>query len=347
MNFINKFNTTEDFINSATTLDNMPHFIAYDVESDNVWLKDHHLPLDILYYDKINQKTFIAKGNYWAPEFYPAENFTPLGIVVIPSSHDVYGDKSCGIMSLKWMSCDDPQNGSNSLTTMVWGDGSTDISALTNYNTLPYVGSLKGNRDTISGYTQASVYLPSDVLTGAVCYQNNNLKYYADNTDDLAAPTPFLFSGLPNMIYRTTAATATALSDFKGKENTDIILAQRGDKSEPSWKPNSSTSSDYPAVSCCNLFAPEGMNKGDWYLPSCGELSYAFAHKNDISNIITVLNETYSTQFTTLASTVATSTEVSSSTIMSIQCMNGHVASTEKNIVGHVRAFTRFNEIAN
>jgi hypothetical protein len=40
-------------------------------------------------------------------------DYEPIGIVVVPASHDVYGTGECGVMSLYYMDPDNPDNGSN------------------------------------------------------------------------------------------------------------------------------------------------------------------------------------------------------------------------------------------
>jgi hypothetical protein len=39
------------------------------------------------------------------------EQITPIGVVVIPTSHNVYGTGECAIVSLNTMSCNTPDTG--------------------------------------------------------------------------------------------------------------------------------------------------------------------------------------------------------------------------------------------
>ena len=50
---------------------------------------------------KNNKITIIKKTLIAAVD---KTNYIPVGIVVVPGSHNVYGDGSCGVMSLKEMS---------------------------------------------------------------------------------------------------------------------------------------------------------------------------------------------------------------------------------------------------
>lgn len=54
---------------------------------------------------------------------YPSSKFegTPIGVVVIPTSHDVYGNGSCGVLSLVNMSCQTPDTGTTANETITYG----------------------------------------------------------------------------------------------------------------------------------------------------------------------------------------------------------------------------------
>lgn len=67
---------------------------------------------DVLLWDKINQKKLFTSSDNLSN--YPADSYTPIGVVVIPASHNVYGDGSCGVMSLKEMNRESPDSGSTS-----------------------------------------------------------------------------------------------------------------------------------------------------------------------------------------------------------------------------------------
>ena len=60
-------------------------------------------PCDLCFYDKTTDKVIIVGGEEWSSTAYPSSRYTPIGVVVVPGSHDVYGDGSCGVMSLKPM----------------------------------------------------------------------------------------------------------------------------------------------------------------------------------------------------------------------------------------------------
>ena len=73
----------------------------------------HAVAADILMYDKEQSRKFILKSGTDFSK-YPSNRYVPIGIVVVPGTHNVYGDGSCGVMSLKAMNCDTPSTGGTS-----------------------------------------------------------------------------------------------------------------------------------------------------------------------------------------------------------------------------------------
>ena len=93
---------------------------------------------DYVLYDKVNdEKICVEYGTDLSN--YSSEQYTPIGVVVVPGTHDVYGDGSCGVMSLKNMCATDPDNGSSSNSTsgnndvrLCWGSDGMVSNALSN-----------------------------------------------------------------------------------------------------------------------------------------------------------------------------------------------------------------------
>lgn len=154
----------------------------------------------------------LGNGNDIIPEGY-----VPIGIVVVPSSDNRYGQYQCGVMSLCDMSCSNP-----------------------------FVGG--GN----------------EARRNQMCWgEEVSINEFVTSEDD-----------------------------YNGKEKTDAIIAYRGVRSSD-WKPESNTSSDYPAASCCNLFYTPGTNQGDWYLPASGEGKYVMENLNLLESVIAKCNSIY------------------------------------------------------
>ena len=63
---------------------------------------------DLCFYDRTTDSLIIAEGDKWNSSTYPSSRYLPIGVVVVPGSHNVYGDGSCGVMSLKAMNCNTP-----------------------------------------------------------------------------------------------------------------------------------------------------------------------------------------------------------------------------------------------
>jgi hypothetical protein len=63
-------------------------------------------PLDVLFSKNDGSELAIFKRGYW-----PNSGWTPIGIVVVPGSHNRYGDGSCGVISLVSMDCNNPEDG--------------------------------------------------------------------------------------------------------------------------------------------------------------------------------------------------------------------------------------------
>ena len=309
---------------------------------------------DVCFYDKEQDKLIIVSE--WSAETHPASRYTPIGIVVIPSSHDVYGTGEAGVMSLKTMSCTDPQSGSSNDSNtssnrvyMCWGDNSTDISSLPNFNKAPYIG--KGSdvgdaNSTIIGQYDDS-YLPSDGFSAVQCPHDTDAYYYSSSSSYNQAPSPYLTNGERNPLYYQTTSPSSAnnaMSDFDGKGNTEKIIAQRGTKDYNSWTPTYNSGADYPAASCCDMFHTEGTQQGDWYLPAMGELGYIMPPFNKINKAIINIRSAYgsSVGITLMeGNNYWSSTEYSSSRARYVIANYGGVLGYYKDRDWYARAFLR------
>ena len=67
---------------------------------------------DICLYSKKENRLLIVSAD--DIDKCPADKYSPVGVVVVPGSHNVYGDGSCGVMSIKTMNCSTPSTGSDS-----------------------------------------------------------------------------------------------------------------------------------------------------------------------------------------------------------------------------------------
>lgn len=243
---------------------------------------------DICVYDGIDKRFFRFVDNGATDDI---NNYTPIGIVVIPTNHNVYDDGTCGVMSLNHMNCDTPTTG-GSTQNMCWGVYGTDIDTLENLDKVPYVGSNGSVGDEVIGVT-GYAFLPSDHanFTAVTNPYDTGTKYYYNDSDKYI-PSPYNNDGTFNTNYSMTgypSSTANCLVDLDGKGNTQKILTVRGSKDYSSWKPTATTQADYPSASCCDMYYTQGTNRGDWYLPSAGELGYAVVRQQSINDKINQL----------------------------------------------------------
>ena len=244
---------------------------------------------DVCVYNAPNDKLSIV--NDWSADKYPIDTYVPIGLVVVPGSHNVYGDGTCGVMSLNHMNCSSPTTG-GSAQNMYWGVYGTDIDTLENLDKVPYVGSNGSVGDTVIGVT-GNAFLPSDHanFTAVTNPYDPGTKYYYNDSDKYI-PSPYMNDGTFNPNYSMTGSPSSAancLADFDGKGNTQKIIEVRGSKDYSSWTPSTTTQADYPAASCCDMYFTQGTNQGDWYLPSAGELGYAVVKQQAINDKINEL----------------------------------------------------------
>lgn len=318
----------------------------------------YHSPFDIYMYDNTLGYASIVDKNIWNIDDYPSSRYTPLGVVIIPFEHNVYGDNSCGIMSLKVMSCTTPDCGSEIFyssstnnTNMCWGSNVPNLEYITKRPL--------GNTSTglPERYVTSSGYIPSDAFSQEQCRHNTYTNYhYKETTAPIQAPSPYLTDGSRNPGYYQIPSPYSennAYGDFDGRGNTDKIITQRGSKDYSSWKPTYNSETDYPAASCCDMFYTEGTQQGNWYLPAAGELGYIMNNLSELNEFITIMKRVYGNvselyninNYCLLWS--STQFDIDNSFILSLQ--TGSLSESKKIPVynrdyeGHSRAFIRIN----
>lgn len=153
-------------------------------------------PMSVLFVNKndTTQKQIFEQANWPS-----ASDWTPIGIVVVPASHNRYGDKTNGIMSLGCLNSNGTMQttGTTDNVQLEWGGYGTDTS-LTNYTTCD--GS---NKNYL-------VQLQTNSSSTTLSY---------DSVNNIAYPYTDLTATEHNVI------TAGSLSDYDGVGNTDILNA--------------------------------------------------------------------------------------------------------------------------
>lgn len=347
MKYIRKYLTTNSYNEDKSNIQNLDFAVSQDIEANKVYLHkfsrtvspSESSPCDICLYDKTADKLIIVKGNLFSIDYFPADKYTPVGIVVVSGTHNVYGDGSCGVISLKSMNCDTPSIGSTSEQFMNWGVYGINISGLHDLDQVPI-----GN--TSDGIPTGSIsygYLPSDKFSGTQCAHDTDAFYYSSSY----IPSPYLTDGSRNHGYYQTfppSSSSNALADFDGIGNTEKIIAQRGTRDYNSWTPTPNSEADYSAASCCDMFHTEGTSQGDWYLPACGELGYIMPPFNKINDAIGKMRTAYGPSVGVELDTNFTywsSTEYSSNSARYVNTNNGFVSNNLKLNDYYVRAWLR------
>ena len=296
-------------------------------------------PCDLCFYDRTTDSIIIVAGDAWNISTYPSSRYVPIGVVVVPGSHNVYGDGSCGVMSLKPMNCDTPSTGGTLEQTMYWGVYDTNIAILPLLHQVPIGNTSNG----IPTGSDSEGYLPGDKFIGTQCAHDTDAYYHYSPY----IPSPYLTDGSRNPGYYQTSSpssAANALADFDGIGNTATIITQRGTKDYNSWTPGRTTAADYPAASCCDMFYTEGTSQGDWYLPACGELGYIIPPFNKINEAIDKMRTAYGSSVGVELNTGRrywSSTEHSSDFARSVFTNNGGAEFMYKNNAYPIRAWLR------
>ena len=258
---------------------------------------------DIVVYSK-------TKGNIFAVtsrnlDRFDSRLFSPIGVVVIPQSHDVYENGHSGVMSLKYMSCKNPDDGTFDNETIYFGWSNSDScttdlsskfnsisSSATDRCYLPSFGYCMYPPEITSTSFSYNIYLPGDKLDKQVYPLSKTLKYGTNIDSSL---TNFFWGISP---YKFIAEIISEDKDplfnqysgnfFNGKEYTEIW--QNLYPEDDSWKtsaviPNTISIKNHdPAVKTVWRYHTEGTNQGDWYLPAATESIYILSKQTIIEN---------------------------------------------------------------
>lgn len=239
--------------------------------------------MPVVMYNKKTYETFYT--HYcWT---YPRDTYEPIGIVVIPKSHNVYNNQSVGIIGLRLINLWTPDTGGTDRTQIAFGgsgsmcgDGSVKyVNIYTDKTTQTDITSLENNGTSNATYP----FLPTQQLPTAniylkcLCDEHSGYTENA-NTSGRLIPSPYLTDGSRNPDYYTNKATAyNMLGRFDGKEKTAEILklatTQRTWQTDDIIK-DATDKNSFPVACATWRYHTLGTKQGDWYVPSCGEAGY-------------------------------------------------------------------------
>lgn len=265
---------------------------------------------------------------------------TPIGVVVIPASHDIYSleivdnrmPESAGVMALMGMSSKTPETGGTSETTIKFNNTDTELT-IKRFRVLNVVSDLTSNK--LSTTSQSGGLLPSTIKTQTFTELSADGKAKYSNMYSSSGPilpSPYLADGSRNEVYYSRQLSSeNALSDFNGDSNTKNIISELGQ--------------DALAAYCCSRFSPLGTNPGDWYIPSCGEFGYVVARFAEINSAISAVRKAFGSKFGCLlvssGSTYFVSTCQTSNKFYLLSTIYGQVTTGSSTSSFPTRAFTR------
>lgn len=283
---------------------------------------------------------------------YPADQWEPIGIIVIPASNTVVTHKGVGkgkdiMLSLKYMNYSTPDSG-GSAQSMRWGgyNPATDEPGITNYQKSVKIDLSDENVVVVDPpYT----FFASDKFNHRLSAKNPKLGWVGvsiNNWNEYYCPVPFLKDGSANpQFYQPLDGSGPYVNtDFCGVENTTALINHC--TGQPNWKTdptieNKQDENYHPAACCCWRYHTVGTKQGDWYLPAYGEGAYIMAQFNSINQTGSIINCEYgSGKFVALAGggNHWLSSGYSSSYAWGFYTSNGGSDNFSKYFYGYVRA---------
>lgn len=216
-------------------------------------------------------KIFVPWCDYTKSVYH---DYIPIGVVVMPYSHTT--DKTVRVMSLKNMSLNNPSNGSAAQeglvcdTSLIWG-AEREINGLKPCTQLP---TLEGNLIKPKDYA----YFPSDYYGDKG--KGNEFKYSVCMELMHKGISPYSSHYRKNLDALAVIDKETnSLLDYDGKGNTKKILMRQALQTIT----NRYCDGNFPSANLCSLYKTKGLGRGEWYLPSVGELTYLILRYGEIN----------------------------------------------------------------
>lgn len=277
--------------------------------------------LDVVFSSNDGSQLCIISGE----ENWPDSGWTPIGIVIVPGTHNRYGDGSCGVISINGMSTNYPEIGQRSTGSTLSNDSEIGMSKGNYKGRFPssVIPTNLFSSASAFGTSTGTAYTPRQSSSegtgqGFASGSSTSNRYYWPyiNTSNLGPQTQYA-----NEHGYVEDVTGQAACDFNGIRNTAAIYSYY--KSSTQW---TSTSVDASATTPIEIVAPAcvgryktigtlsfldvygdistvdlnygtpsnvNSNTGFWYMPSLGELSYISRYRYTIRNTLSSLFEKY------------------------------------------------------
>lgn len=262
---------------------------------------------------------------------YPSSQFLPTGVVVVPGSHDVYGDGSCGVMAIRTMCGEDIGNTVSDAENGLYVNGDSARShigflyekfPITDRSSYWVTGTVADpyNQVTYPGVDGSLLnycILPSDLYSkefvfngitipvGALCsYDTDSYYISAEFIDYLHEQGIFGYSSSnigvcqsPYLTggYRNTEFSRTT-SPSSGQNSFCDFNGRGNTDSFLQFIEDSGYNICSDGISMfvfCSYFAAPGTSKTDWYLPAIGEWGYIMSRVRRINESIQYCKELY------------------------------------------------------
>ena len=334
MKNIRKFETTAK-MNSSKIEDVSVHFdcetgILYTLPPRKIYAPKKAKAGDGVFYN-VRSGNYEIVGQSKFESVYDAEFYKPIGVVVVPSAHDVYGTGECGVISITTPAdfVEAPYYDGG------WGIKDVYISQK-DYSKIPVKTGGFGDYAEFDKLTMVTseANLPTNYNPN-----NRDVVINEDDTDTfylsmyLRGVSPYLTNDNRNSEYYSEiegASSLNPLGNFDGFNDTQNILTVRGER-ENSWVPDPLNNEDYFPASYCERFVSASDEEyGKWYLPSLGEAAYSISKANEIISSINKLRNLcgYNDEHITLPHGFFTSTEAGGNAIYAVDINQAMIDTT-------------------
>ena len=268
LSYHEKLSTYEEL---ALNSENTPH-VSYVEENDTVYFMPVILPkIDV---GSIAYVDSSSNLKYCSPDDWSSSLGTPVGVVAIPANFlpdspemrliAIYGVDSAGTRN---------ETGETEETGSEWFSSATyDNPELDNY--YDYGPCLDVDSNTITGHN--GFYLCSDNFTRQPNPYDTGYGWNTTTGTNIT-PSPYKEDGsfneqfIDNTFFPVDGRWLNPFTDFKGKENTDILVG---------------LGTAYTAANAARKYKAYDEDTLEWYLPSIGELAVYFHDFNKINAAI-------------------------------------------------------------